>query len=73
MGRLVGELLKQADLSGVWTPGAFALIGAAAVLSGMTHMTLTLAAILTEVFERRAAPDHHHALAHGGADGRQPP
>jgi len=49
LGRLVGELLEQADMGPGLTPGAFALIGAGAVLSGMTRMTITLAAILTEV------------------------
>lgn len=48
-GRMVGEILKAYDLHAGWDPGAYAVLGAAAVLSGMTRMTLTLAAILTEL------------------------
>ena len=47
-GRLYGELLVSGGLSD-WAPGMFALVGAGAVLSGITRMTLTLVAILTEV------------------------
>lgn len=49
LGRLFGQLLADADLHAGWSPGAYALLGAAAVLSGMTRMSLTLAAILVEV------------------------
>ena len=49
LGRLVGQVLTTYKLDFGWEPGAYALLGAAAVLSGMTRMTLTLAAILVEV------------------------
>ena len=48
-GRLFGELLREADIHPGLTPGAFALLGAGAVLTGMSRMTITLVAILTEV------------------------
>ena len=48
LGRLVGTILV--DGMGVETdPGWWSLMGAAAVLGGVTRMTLTLAVILTEV------------------------
>ena len=49
-GRLFGELLREADIHPGLTPGAFALLGAGAVLTGMSRMTITLVAILTEVY-----------------------
>jgi len=48
LGRLVGRLFLQWGVALAWSPGTYALIGAAAVLSGMTRMSLTLAAILVE-------------------------
>lgn len=47
-GRLFGELLREAGIYPGLTPGAFALLGAGAVLTGMSRMTITLVAILTE-------------------------
>ena len=47
-GRLFGELLREAGIHPGLTPGAFALLGAGAVLTGMSRMTITLVAILTE-------------------------
>ena len=49
IGRIIGQVLVEFGINGAWHPGAYALLGAAAVLSGMTRMTLTLAAILIEV------------------------
>lgn len=47
-GRLIGVLLSS-DLSSSIDPGMYSLLGAAAVLGGVTRMTLTLAVILVEV------------------------
>jgi hypothetical protein len=49
LGRLVGEFLARNSEAGVWSdPAVFAQVGAAAMLSGYTHMTLTIAAIIGE-------------------------
>jgi chloride channel 7 len=49
LGRLVGEALASSRGIGVWSdPAIFAQVGAAAMLSGYTHMTLTIAAIIGE-------------------------
>ena len=52
-GRLFGELLREAGIYPGLTPGAFALLGAGAVLTGMSRMTITLVAILTEARMQR--------------------
>jgi len=49
MGRLVGVFLIETNLSYSAEPGAYALMGAAAMLGGVTRMTLTLACLLVEV------------------------
>jgi chloride channel 7 len=49
LGRLVGEAFSSSRGIGVWSdPAIFAQVGAAAMLSGYTHMTLTIAAIIGE-------------------------
>lgn len=47
-GRLIGSLLAQAMPGINIAPGAFALIGAASFLGGVTRMTLALTVILVE-------------------------
>ncbi len=47
-GRLIGSLLAQAMPQLKIDPGAFALIGAASLLGGITRMTLALTVILIE-------------------------
>jgi len=47
-GRLIGSLLTQAMPALKIDPGAFALIGAASLLGGITRMTLALTVILIE-------------------------
>lgn len=49
MGRLFGELVHKSFPSGNWSsPGIYALIGAAALLSGIMRMTISLCVILIE-------------------------
>ena len=48
LGRLVGELFYS-YVDSVADPGLYALMGAAAVLAGVTHMTMSLAMIIVEV------------------------
>ena len=48
LGRLFGHLLADAGHVERANVGRFALMGAGAVLCGVTRMTLTLAAILVE-------------------------
>ena len=47
IGRLVGELLHEAGAQS--DPGAYALVGAAGFLGGVTRMTMSLACIVIEV------------------------
>jgi len=49
LGRLMGEALLAADLASERDLGTWALLGAAAVLTGMTRMMMTVAIILVEV------------------------
>jgi H+/Cl- antiporter ClcA len=39
LGRIIGELFAQSRWGGIWSdPAIFAQVGAAAMLSGYTHM-----------------------------------
>ena len=49
MGRLFGELVSQAAGEENTDPGLFALCGAAAMLGGVTRMTISLCAIMLEL------------------------
>ena len=49
LGRLMGELLWEADLISAHERGSYGLMGAAACLAGVTRIELTLAVILTEI------------------------
>lgn len=49
IGRLIGELLRQGLDIDYIDPGMYALIGAGAVLAGITRMTVSLAVILIEL------------------------
>lgn len=48
MGRLVGELLYKIA-PGTVEPGLYALVGASAILGGITRMTISLTVIMVEV------------------------
>jgi H+/Cl- antiporter ClcA len=49
MGRLIGELLRDGLEVDYIDPGMYALIGAGALLAGITRMTISLAVILIEL------------------------
>lgn len=51
-GRLLGELLKSYDPITYNDPGAFALLAAAASISGITRLTITLTVIMYETTNR---------------------
>jgi chloride channel 7 len=53
LGRLIGHLLNSASPGGVTDSGTYALIGAAAVLGGMSRMTIAGAVILLEATNKK--------------------
>jgi len=48
-GRVVGIFMARAGVCSERSEGTFAISGAAAMLGGMTHMTITVAVILVEI------------------------
>ena len=59
LGRLFGHLLADAGHVERANVGRLALMGAGAVLCGVTRMTLTLAAILVEVTQLIPCPSNN--------------